>query len=69
MAERAGTCRSCVINMYMTVEIVYEFAVTESTSVDWWLACSPPDSRFAGSIPTEVDGFLRVISKAVSPVS
>jgi hypothetical protein len=26
-----------------------------------WLACSPLDPRFAGSIPAEVDGFLRVI--------
>jgi hypothetical protein len=31
------------------------------TSVDQWLACLPLDPRFAGSIPTEVDGFLRVI--------
>jgi hypothetical protein len=26
-----------------------------------WLECSPLDPRFAGSIPTEVDEFLRVI--------
>jgi hypothetical protein len=30
-----------------------------SPSVDYWLACSPLGPRFAGSIPTEVDGFFK----------
>jgi hypothetical protein len=34
-----------------------------SPSVDYWLASSPLDPRFAGLIPTEGDGFLRVIKK------
>jgi hypothetical protein len=33
----------------------------QAPSVDQWLACSPLDPRFVGSILTEVDGFLRVL--------
>jgi hypothetical protein len=39
----------------------------KSPLVDQWLVCSPLDPRFAGSIPTEVDGFLRVIKIRSTP--